>query len=137
MPSRRRLFIISYRLPYKLSKLGNKFKLQQNSGGLVSAILSFSEKLKAPSPDQPFSEITWVGFSEHTKRDFRRAQNGNAAFELHPVLLEEEMNKKFYGGFSNDLLWPLLHYFPSFAVFDDSYYEEYVKAYQIFCDEIV
>ncbi|HYV93241.1 MAG TPA: bifunctional alpha,alpha-trehalose-phosphate synthase (UDP-forming)/trehalose-phosphatase [Chitinophagales bacterium] len=137
MPSRRRLIIVSYRLPFKLNKDGKKFELHQNSGGLVSAILSFSEKLKSLSLDHLINDIVWVGFSEHTKKDFRKAQNGAASLELHPVFLEEEMNTKFYGGFSNDLLWPLLHYFPSFAVFDDSYYEEFVKANQIFCDEIV
>lgn len=137
MPTKHRLVIVSYRLPFKLIREGRKFQLIQNSGGLVSAILSISEKLKTLSLQHLFSSIAWIGHSQETRGDFRRAQNGNDLLELHPVPLDEEMNKKFYGGFSNNLLWPLLHYFPSFAVFDDSYFEEYVKANRIFCDAVM
>lgn len=137
MPTKRRLVIISYRLPFKLIREGRKFQLIQNSGGLVSAILSFSERLKTLSLQHLFSTIAWIGFSQQSRRDFRKAQDGNELFELHPVPLDEQVNKKFYGGFSNNLLWPLLHYFPSFAVFDDSYFEEYVKANRIFCDAVM
>src|SRR5450432_1094453 len=117
MPAKRRLVIISYRLPFNLSRENNKYQLVQNSGGLVSAILSFSEKGKDSVLQELFSKILWFGYSEFSARDFRRVHRNDDFLELHPVALEESVNQNFYAGFSNDLLWPLLHYFPTFAVF--------------------
>jgi len=77
-----------------------------------------------------------VGYSDQSKNIFKRVRNQDNLFELFPVELEKSLAEKFYGGFSNNLLWPLLHYFPTFAVFDDSYFDAYVKANQVFADEV-
>ncbi len=124
MAAGRRLVIISYRIPFHLKKDGETTRLVQNSGGLVSAIISVLQRMKESNEDS-FSKVIWVGISDDAKKDLNPEQG---LFELEPVKLEEEVHKKFYEGFSNDLLWPLLHYFTTFAVFDDSYYEQYEKA---------
>jgi len=42
----KRLVIVAYRLPFKFTRQKNGYKAVQNSGGLVSAILSLSENFK-------------------------------------------------------------------------------------------
>ena len=60
----------------------------------------------------------------------------NETFVAHPVFMDEEVHKGFYEGFSNDLIWPLFHYFPSYASFKESNFECYQKANTRFLEEI-
>ncbi|NJO91966.1 MAG: hypothetical protein HC831_25600 [Chloroflexia bacterium] len=48
-PHFNRLVIAAYRLPFKFTKIKNEYKAVQNSGGLVSAVLSLSENFKKPT----------------------------------------------------------------------------------------
>ena len=52
-------------------------------------------------------------------------------------LISQKLNDLFYGGFCNDLIWPLFHYFPSFSVFNNEYYTAYEEANARFCEEIL
>ncbi len=56
---------------------------------------------------------------------------------LQPVTIPKHLNDLYYGGFCNDLIWPLFHYFPSYSVFNDKYFQAYKEANSKFCDEIV
>lgn len=47
----KRLVIVAYRLPFKFTKVKDGYKAVQNSGGLVSAILSLSQKMPIASTD--------------------------------------------------------------------------------------
>jgi trehalose 6-phosphate synthase/phosphatase len=42
-----------------------------------------------------------------------------------------------YLGFCNKTIWPLFHYFPSYAVFDREFWNEYKRVNEIFRDELV
>ena len=50
-------------------------------------------------------------------------------------LPEQEMDL-FYHGFCNKTIWPLFHYFPSYASYDDVSWESYVRVNQAFCDAL-
>ena len=52
-----RLVIAAYRLPFKFTKVKNRYKAIQNSGGLVSAILALSENLKKSNSQLVESKI--------------------------------------------------------------------------------
>jgi len=127
---RGRIVLVSYRLPFKIVD----DVAVQTSGGLVSAILSLTEKYGPPI--DAYSKIVWIGFSEHTKKEFHKAKNLPDIFDIIPVHLDAETNKSFYDGFANNLLWPLFHYFPTFAQFDDVTFEQYQKANALFCDAV-
>lgn len=45
--------------------------------------------------------------------------------------------EKFYHGFCNRTIWPLFHYFPSLAVYDEDYWTTYVQVNEEFCNEIL
>eukprot|EP00003_Mantamonas_plastica_P003262 TRINITY_DN12611_c0_g1_i1.p2 TRINITY_DN12611_c0_g1~~TRINITY_DN12611_c0_g1_i1.p2 ORF type:complete len:133 (+),score=31.36 TRINITY_DN12611_c0_g1_i1:124-522(+) len=45
-----------------------------------------------------------------------------------PVFLSADLVDAFYNGFSNDVLWPLLHYFPDEMKFDELLFQAYLDA---------
>jgi trehalose 6-phosphate synthase/phosphatase len=58
------------------------------------------------------------------------------AYQLVPVDIAPQIDEKYYGGFCNDLIWPLFHYFSSLVVHDESYFESYVEANRLFAEKI-
>ena len=55
----KRIIIVAYRLPFKLVRKKQKNYAVQNAGGLVSAILSLSEKMMRENSSA--HKIIWVG----------------------------------------------------------------------------
>jgi len=132
-----RLVIAAYRLPFKLSKTRKGYKAIQNSGGLVSAILALSENFKNSNKDLKNSKIVWAGIANDLPGDATPDSFENENFDILPVTIENDVNDLYYGGFCNDLIWPLFHYFPTYAVFDNDYFKAYEEANLRFCDELV
>lgn len=135
-----RLIIVSNRLPIQLKEKNGHISVTPSAGGLVSCIKSFlKKKMEIQGPLEPRS-VSWIGAIEISKQKF---QNGNLEipddndFLLHPVFLSSTTHTKFYHGFCNDTIWPLFHYFPSFARFKDDSYVHYVKANEQFCEKIL
>jgi trehalose 6-phosphate synthase/phosphatase len=162
----KRLIVVSYRLPFKLVVKEGIAVYEQNAGGLVSAMSALSEKMAAEGGPELYRNILWVGkgegeapagkaararpLREFVKRLFpklrtaaaagtrqvRTAQGPAGPYELVPVAIDAALDEKYYGGFCNDLLWPLFHYFPSLVVHDESYFESYCEANRIFAEKI-
>jgi trehalose 6-phosphate synthase/phosphatase len=122
----KRIIIVAYRLPFKLVRKKEGFNSVQNSGGLVSAILSLSEKMH--SGGRTSLEILWAGTGEKELGDI----NVKPGFKLCPVEIPRKINDKFYGGFCNDTIWPLFHYFPTRTVYDRSYFDAYLAANDLY-----
>lgn len=127
----KRLIIIAYRLPFKISVKDGQSVMHQNSGGLVSAVLSLVGKQEASFFDQD-QKIQWIGFSENSREELDGQTLSNESFEAHPVFIPEQINENYYEGFCNNLVWPLCHYFPSLARFDDAYFYAYQTANELF-----
>ncbi len=132
-----RLVIAAYRLPFKFVKTKKGFQAIQNSGGLVSAILSLSENLKKSNSQIMGSKIVWAGTADNLPSGFSSRNYENEHFDIAPVVIPSQINDLFYGGFCNDLLWPLFHYFPTYGVFKSEYFDAYYQANALFCEEIV
>ncbi|WP_439555652.1 bifunctional alpha,alpha-trehalose-phosphate synthase (UDP-forming)/trehalose-phosphatase [Dyadobacter sp.] len=130
-----RLIIVAYRLPFKLVWEDDQPRLFQNSGGLVSAVLSLV-KDTSNAAFNANEKIQWVGFSENTQEELEGQSMENDDFQAHPVFIPEEMNENYYEGFCNNLIWPLCHYFPSLARFEDAYFEAYQQANQLFFEKL-
>jgi trehalose 6-phosphate synthase/phosphatase len=132
-----RLVIAAYRLPFKFTKLKSGYKAVQNSGGLVSAILSLSENFKKNTDQQISRKILWTGTADNLPEDLLLDKFDNESFDILPVKIHSDLNNLFYGGFCNDLIWPLFHYFPSYSVFNNDYFDAFIEANEKFCAEIV
>lgn len=132
-----RLVIAAYRLPFKLSKTKKGYKAVQNSGGLVSAILALSENFKNRNKNLKKSRIVWAGIADDLPEDVTPDSFENENFDILPVIIPAQVNDLYYGGFCNDLIWPLFHYFPSYAVFNQDYFKAYEEANLKFCEELL
>ena len=131
-----RLVIVAYRLPFKVVKKKAGFVACQNSGGLVSAILSLSTKFRVTEATGEMNKIIWVGEGREVFDKIGNKQDISESFDLMPVHIPPGTNEKYYGGFCNDMIWPLFHYFPSLANYDKSYFPAYVQANKLFYDQL-
>ncbi len=134
---RQRLIIVSNRLPFQFTEKKGKITIQPSSGGLVSSIQSYIRHL---NQDNEGITPVWIGDPGVTEKKFtdfygkRSIQQDE--FILHPVFLTDIVREKFYNGFCNDTIWPLFHYFPSYAKFTDDTFEHYQIANQLFSNKI-
>jgi trehalose 6-phosphate synthase/phosphatase len=132
----KRIVIVAYRLPFTIKGRNGILTAVQNSGGLVSAVLSLTDRMRNTESTSLMDKTVWVGKGEFAADKMNSLEEVKDTFELVPVKIPESVNEKFYGGFCNDLIWPLFHYFPSMAVFGEDYFESYRKANQLFFKEL-
>jgi trehalose 6-phosphate synthase/phosphatase len=133
---KKRLFIISNRLPVNIEVDNDVVNVQPSSGGLVSAISSY---LKAAGAQDTFSDIFWVGVPGCAASVWQTAADRIPPGDYHylPVFINKKIYEDYYSGFSNSVLWPLFHYFPSYAEFVKGNYDNYIQANEIFNDTIL
>lgn len=127
----KRLFLVSNRLPVSIVGEAEKVKMLPASGGLVTAINSYLHQV----PNQ-YSEIFWAGVPGCSAGTWNDAVNhlGEAPFKYVPVHLYKEQYEKYYNGFSNSVLWPLFHYFPSYAEYDADEFQAYLSVNEHFAE---
>ncbi len=133
-----RLLIVSNRLPVSLKKEGGKFVFEKSAGGLVSGLSDFLEGLG--KSEEEVDEYIWMGWPgmtiEKEDEDYVR-DTVQKDYNASPVFLSQKLMDKVYLGFCNKTIWPLFHYFPNYASFDNEFWSEYQKVNRIFCDEIL
>ncbi|WP_025761630.1 bifunctional alpha,alpha-trehalose-phosphate synthase (UDP-forming)/trehalose-phosphatase [Dyadobacter tibetensis] len=130
-----RLVIVAYRLPFKIVREGEGVNLFQNSGGLVSAVLSLVGD-GAQNPIVSGDKIQWIGYADNSPEELEGLSLENDSFKAHPVFIPDDVNENYYEGFCNDLIWPLCHYFPTHARFDDAYFQAYQQANELFFEKL-
>jgi len=129
-----RLVIISNRLPVTVSSFEDKLEFSWSSGGLVSGLLSFLSKQEKDS----YVWVGWPGFSSKQKNiDFKEIDRELLSkYNSFPVHLSDELMERFYYGFCNKNLWPLFHYFPYLASFNERDWKIYKQVNKIFFDTV-
>lgn len=119
---------ISNRLPISLHKEGDTTTIKNSSGGLVSAVMSLGNAGK---------DLHWVGLADFALVDWLENKNQyKGDFTLHPIFVEEKIYKPYYNGFSNSVLWPLFHYFPSFVEYKKEEFDAYLEVNQLIAEKI-
>ncbi|KAK3109835.1 Trehalose-6-P synthase/phosphatase complex synthase subunit, partial [Teratosphaeriaceae sp. CCFEE 6253] len=125
-----RLLLVSNRLPITISRSDDgKYSYSMSSGGLVSGLSGLAKTTRFqwygwPGRELPENEIE--GVKEQLLKDYSAV----------PIFIEEELADRHYNGFSNSILWPLLHYHPGEITFDESAWDAYEKANRIFAQEV-
>jgi len=135
-PAFKRLIIVAYRLPYRFIRNNERTKVIPNSGGLVSAVLSLSQKLQLPGSGESRMPIHWIGKGEDIPSNILMKQLADLEFTLHPVSIPAHLHEKYYSGFCNNTIWPLFHYFPWLTNFKEEQWQSYIDANQLFADEL-
>ncbi len=129
-----RLFIVSNRLPVTIgSGPQGEPEIKISAGGLITAMDSYLQA------DTGFTDVYWVGVPGCNPTVWAEAlrKMKPSKYSYLPVLLYNEQYDLYYNGFSNSVLWPLFHYFPSFAEYKPDYFNHYLLANQHFCEVIM
>jgi trehalose 6-phosphate synthase/phosphatase len=119
-----RLVVVSNRLPVAIRRIADgDWSVQRGSGGLVTAL----------APVLRDRGGLWIGWSGATGLHSReverilRKRGVRIGYALKAIELSEEEIAKYYHGFSNEILWPLFHDFPSACNFDPGYWPVYQR----------
>jgi trehalose 6-phosphate synthase/phosphatase len=104
MPDRSRLLIVSNRLPVTVARENGSVRLERSTGGLATG-------LRGPHERSGGLWIGWPGDAGDLD-DAAHGELDRLLADLHavPVWLDAEEVKRFYEGFSNEVLWPSFHY---------------------------
>jgi trehalose 6-phosphate synthase/phosphatase len=135
--SGQRLVIVSNRLPFSVDFEDNRMVFQPTAGGLATGLASLREagKQSAGLPTEHLW-VGWPGRSIDASLQAEVTREALARFQSHPVFLTEEEMEHFYLGFCNSTIWPLFHYFTSFAVYQAPFWEQYKRINQLFADAL-
>lgn len=134
--AQRRLVVVSNRLPFQLLEKKKRIYLKESDGGLVSALKSYLEN----EGDSNFSERWWIGsadFPETRWEKYIAEDPAEASFKVEPIFVDKRAYNRYYNGFCNATIWPLFHYFPSYADFQDEYFEAYEEVNRLFADKLL
>lgn len=119
-----RLVVVSNRLPVTVvEEESGSFTLKASSGGLVTALEPVLKQRKG----------VWIGWtgnfseSESELSESLRLYAEEVGYGLVPVFLQKQQVEEFYGGFSNQIIWPLFHDLQSLCNFQPSFWESYQK----------
>ena len=132
-----RLVIVSNRLPVNVQVDGTDIRFGESTGGLVTGLRSYLKTLPIAAAEP--SSYVWVGWPGGTVP--KEAQESTTdrlrkTFNAAPVYLTDEEMEKFYLGFCNKTLWPLFHYFTSYAAYIPETWEQYRKINERFADAV-
>lgn len=127
-----KLIIVSNRLPVSVIKRAGEFQFKKSPGGLATGLASIFESY----------EGRWVGWpgmasEKSTAEDKSEISSKLMAENFHPIFLSRKEVENYYEGFSNRTIWPLFHYFPKRAVYENRWWQTYKQVNEKFCDEVI
>jgi trehalose 6-phosphate synthase/phosphatase len=116
------ILIVSNRLPVSVKKVDGQLEFYSSTGGVATGLASFIK-------GRHNKWIGWPGISsdELTEEDKRIITLELAKRHCVPVFLSKKQIDDFYSGFSNSLLWPLLH---SLSYKDNPAHEQWWRSYR-------
>jgi len=120
-----RVLNVCNRLPVTVKR-----NFSKSSGGLVSAMESFSDTLS----------LHWVGWPGSSPAKVRRPSiESRLRDEFHctPVFLSRDDINDYYAGFSNSVLWPLLHYSTTYVRHKKEWWNAYQRVNAKFRDVVL
>ena len=129
LKDKNRFIIVSNRLPIKMEKEANSWRVSPSAGGLVSAL----------SPILKNRGGIWIGWTGTTEpiglrpcREILDNMSKKIGYRIFPVMLTENEVSLYYYGLSNEIIWPLFHDLPGLANFDPTYWRAYRKVNEKF-----
>jgi trehalose 6-phosphate synthase/phosphatase len=132
-----RLVVVSNRLPFTVSFKDGAPEFKTSTGGLSTGLASYLRQANAGARDHlDYFWLGWPGTGIAPEFEGAVRKHGEEQFKCAPVFLPEESMERFYHGFCNKTIWPLFHYFPSLAQFDEGYWQEYRNVNRIFGEAV-
>ncbi|KAL4785973.1 glycosyl transferase [Aspergillus varians] len=125
---KRRLIIVSNRLPLSLKKIDGSYQSSLSSGGLVTALSGISQSTNV-------RWFGWPGTNIEDPEERKVAAQALADKDAVGVFLDEELAHDHYNVFSNGIAWPILHY-QSGVDFKEDAWKAYQRVNEIFADTV-
>jgi trehalose 6-phosphate synthase/phosphatase len=126
-----RLIVVANRLPIEVISKDDGIEFKVSPGGLVRALSSIRDKYS----------LEWFGWPGEIDTDLidseKLTQKLKEEFNAVPIFLKKIQANRHYLGFSNKVLWPILHYLPSNVDYDLKDWEAYKAVNKIFADKII
>jgi trehalose 6-phosphate synthase/phosphatase len=111
----RPIVVVSNRLPFTFTRTEKGLERSPSTGGLVSALGPVLRKRGG----------TWIGWPGTELNDEEKLSTGGEPYRIAPVVLSENEITRYYHGFSNRTLWPLMHSMSARARFDGRDWQTY------------
>ncbi|MHA1797720.1 MAG: bifunctional alpha,alpha-trehalose-phosphate synthase (UDP-forming)/trehalose-phosphatase [Candidatus Helarchaeota archaeon] len=129
---RKKLIIVANRSPITILKKKNKLNYKLSTGGLTTALSSIHDKYSS----------FWIGWSgiilkKFKKHEIKAIKHYFSSQNCYPIFLDRREIDEYYQGFCNNTIWPLFHYFPSYAEYKKSNWDYYLKVNQHFSEVII
>lgn len=134
---KRRLVVVSNRLPFQLLEKKKGVVMKESDGGLVSALKSFFER---EENKEAFSSVVWIGSADFPLSRWEKYRENPAttsSFDVDPIFIETRTYNKYYNGFCNATIWPLFHYFPSLVEFHEDTFQSFEEVNHMFARRIL
>ena len=124
-----RLFIISNRLPVRMTREGDRLSFTRSEGGLATGLGSLQI---------PYEKhwIGWPGICTDDPQERKTIGSELRRMHFYPVFLSEAEIENYYEGYSNSTIWPLCHYFYAYTLYKSRFWEAYREVNRRFCEEI-
>ena len=123
--------IVSNRLPVKINERDGEYQMIPSEGGLATGLGSIYKQ----------GDNVWIGWPGHevtSKKDREKITEQLKEQSLIPVFLTQEEITQYYEGFSNNVLWPVFHYYAStYANYEQSNWDYYQRVNAIFKDVVL
>ncbi len=129
------LTIVSNRLPISVKKTGTELEFFDSIGGLATGMSGLTK-------DKRNKWVGWPGIpsDQLTEADKQKITKKLLSRNCYPVFLTQKQLDNFYNGYSNQVLWPLLHSLNASKI-SDKKYQSYWKSYQqvnnIYADAVI
>jgi alpha,alpha-trehalose-phosphate synthase [UDP-forming] len=113
-----RLVVVSHRAPIEVDGAGTSRRFRRTIGGLATAL---NDALRGQGG-------VWIAWAGHDLPEVLKPGATGLDYALRCAQLAAEDLEHFYGGFANQVLWPLCHIFPERCRFDRAFWLAYREA---------
>jgi trehalose 6-phosphate synthase/phosphatase len=127
---RRRLVIVSNRLPITTKIDGDQLTLTQASGGLATGLRGCHERSGGVW-------IGWPGTSRLSRAHRTTLDRQLGELRIVPLYLTRQEVKEYYEDFSNGVLWPIFHYLVDRVPLGPSAWESYRHVNERFAQVVI
>ncbi|MDB5183281.1 MAG: hypothetical protein JWO47_1065 [Candidatus Saccharibacteria bacterium] len=126
------LIIVSNRLPLSVKKENGALEFYPSAGGLATGLASYASNKKN-------RWIGWIGMpsDDLTEREKRTIFRKMKAANCYPIFLTHDQIDGFYNGYSNDVLWPIMHNMPVEPAHRAHWWKTYREVNNIFTTAVL
>lgn len=126
------LIIVSNRLPITVKKVNDRLEFHPSIGGLATGLSSYVK-------GEHNKWVGWPGLPSDGLTEDERQQISDELLKhnCYPIFLTQQQLDVYYNGYSNTLLWPLLHDLPTQLKDHDQFLKTYQTVNRLFCDAVL